>query len=533
MLHPLYDPLIMSDNAKCEVRPNGQKEQKVSHMKEAIKVSPIELVSNTEAIKGIFRQFHEGLTKGITNKNRFQALVPEIITPNLVALHGNRSQGQALNEITDYVESLIPTIDVPDTREEIHNGKIVKVQLKDANGNLLFKKEKAFVMDGNGYSTIRRLVDKSFAPLSVYWDARSFVEGACKTIDEGMFDKMNDYLWRKVMAVVFPEDVKREFKHLCITIKRKLYYLGDRNKVHNQTLFGLYDLDKGGCGKTTMLEGFANAFSNGNPEITSGLERWFEFNATSADKYGVLFVDENSRGASSVKDNLKQFVDSSLRKVEAKGVDAQYVNNLLTIVVSSNQKISSRLYEDEARGQRRDATFEVIGLLQQYNTDDMTRWFKKMFEVCPIEDDYKTYHHRNPHSDELTDAEYTVLSKIHKLGRLDNCYKIGQLSDILELRSKTPQWYALKTILKLDRYFETRIDKDKSKYYAPKYDAIAERIGCVKVESKDWWNRDWRDTRPFLDVEGVIADLEANKDYDTTAPIDYAEYEADANGRRD
>lgn len=96
-------------------------------MKEAIKVSPIEMVSNTEVIKGIFRQFHEGLTKGITNKNRFQALVPEIITPNLVALYGNISQGQALNEITDYVESLIPLIDVPDMREEIHNGKIVKV----------------------------------------------------------------------------------------------------------------------------------------------------------------------------------------------------------------------------------------------------------------------------------------------------------------------------------------------------------------------------------------------------------------------
>ena len=155
-----------------------------------------------------------------------------------------------------------------------------------------------------------------------------------------------------------------------------------------------------------------------------------------------------------------------------------------------------------------------------------------MFEVCPIDDDYKTYHHRNPHSDELTDSEYTVLNKIYKMGHLDNCYKIGQLSDILELKSKTPQWYALKTILKLDRYFETRIDKDKSKYYAPKYEAIAERIGCVKEASKEWWNRDWRDTRPFLDVDGVVEMLEADANYDTKAPIDYAEYEADANARR-
>lgn len=479
-------------------------------------------------MKGVLRKFHEGMTKTLIDKNRFQAAIPEVITPNFVMLYGNVSQFEAVNEINDYVESLIPLIDVPDMREEIHNGKIVKVQLKDSTGKPLFKKEKAFRMDGNGYGTIRKLIDKSFAPLSVYWDAHEFVKGSIETIDETMFDKMNDYLWRHIMAVVFPEDVKREFKHLCINIKRKLYYLGDRNEVHNQTLFGLYDLNKGGTGKTTLLEGFANAFSNNNPEVTCGLERWFQFNATSADKYGVLFVDENSKGASSVKDNMKQFVDASKRKVEAKGVDAQYVNNLLTLVVSSNQKISSRLFEDEARGQRRDASFEVIGLLQQYNTKDATKWFRKMFDVCPIEDDSRTYHHKNPHSLEITDDEYSILAKIRDECLGENAFKIRQLMNALDIKSNDYLRIPLKNIVKHPKYFAMKETHDHSKFYTPKMDAIIKMLDEAKKESKDWWSREWRDTRPFLDVDGAIATLESDSSYDPNIPLNYESYEKDA-----
>ena len=80
-------------------------------MKEPIPLTPIEVVTKTEASKKVFAEYHHSLTDGITNKNRFEAIINEIVTPNFVSLYGNTSQGQAVNEITKYVESLIPTIE--------------------------------------------------------------------------------------------------------------------------------------------------------------------------------------------------------------------------------------------------------------------------------------------------------------------------------------------------------------------------------------------------------------------------------------
>jgi hypothetical protein len=271
-----------------------------------------------------------------------------------------------VNEITKYVESLIPLVDVQDTKEEIINGKVVKVPTLDPNTNKpVSHKEPAFEMT-KGYEKIQKLVNDCFVSYTVYWDARSFVEKNTTAIDEILFDKMNDYLWRNIMAVVYPEDVKREFKHLCVTIKRKLYYLGDRDEVHNQTTFGLYDCGIGGNGKSTFMRAFAKAFSNGNPFLPSNWKELFGFNLASADKYGVVFVDEDPPSEKSWKDQVKQFIDSESRTVEGKFLNATQVNNMMTLVITANHKISSRLFEDEARGQRRDACFEVIGLLQQY-----------------------------------------------------------------------------------------------------------------------------------------------------------------------
>lgn len=496
-------------------------------MKEPIKVTPIEVVTKTEAIKESFSKFHHSLTDGITNRNNFEALIPEIVTPSFVSLYGNTSQGRAVNEITKYVESLIPLVEVQDTHDVIDKGKVVKVPTLDPKTQKpTSHKEPAFEMV-KGYDRIQKLVNDSFVSYSVYWEARAFVDKNVDTIDERMFDRMNDYLWREIMAVVYPEDVKREFKHLCTTIKRKLHYLGDRDQVHNQTTFGLYDSGVGGTGKSTLMRAFAKAFSNGSPFLPSTWKELFGFNLASADKYGVVFVDEDPPSEKSWKDQVKQFIDSESRTVEGKFLNATQVNNMMTLVITANHKISSRLFEEEARGQRRDACFEVIGLLRQFTEQDMVTWFKRMFATCPIDDDQRTYRHNNPHSKELTDPESVVLNKV--LTKLAfHCeesrkWKLHDLAERLEIRSSDkPLWYALRDVLKVGKYFKVLEDHDRSRYYVANMDAIREKVNAKVEETYNTWTREWRDTRPYLDVDATLKSLEKDDTYDTSKPITYS-----------
>jgi len=496
-------------------------------MKEPIPLTPIEVVTKTEASKKVFAEYHHSLTDGITNRNRFEAIINEIVTPNFVSLYGNTSQGQAVNEITKYVESLIPSNEVAVTQDVIEKGKVVKVPVLDPKTQKpTFRKEPAFEMV-KGYDRIQKLVNDCFVSYAVYWDARSFAEKNIPTVDEKMFDKMNDYLWRNIMAVVYPEDIKREFKHLCITIKRKLYYLGDRDEVHNQTTFGLYDCGVGGTGKSTLMRAFAKAFSNGNPFIPSSWKELFGFNLASADKYGVVFVDEDPPSEKSWKDQVKQFIDSESRTVEGKFLNSTQVNNMMTLVITANHKISSRLFEDEARGQRRDACFEVIGLVQQYTEQYMVTWFKKMFATCPIEDDQKTYRHKNPHSTELTDPESVVLNKVaFALTTSDDKtkkWKLHTLAERLEIRSSDKQlWFALRSILNVGKYFNMVQDHDRSKYYIPNLEAIKEKVAAATYADTNTWTIKWRDERPYIDVAATIEKLEKDEAYDTAKPITYS-----------
>lgn len=495
-------------------------------MKEPIEVTPIQLVTETEKTKGVFAKYHHSIIDGVTNKNSFEALINEIVTPKFVSLYGNTSQGVAVREITKYVEDLIPKIDVPNTYEAIEDGKVVKRQVIDkATNKPVCHKEPAFEMV-KGYDRIQKLVNDCFVSYAVYWNARSFVEKNIESIDEPMFDKMNDYLWRNIMAVVYPKDVKREFKHLCITIKRKLYYLGDRDEVHNQTTFGLYDCGVGGTGKSTLMRAFAKAFSNEKPFLPSTWKELFGFNLASADKYGIVLVDEDPPSEKSWKDQVKQFIDSESRTVEGKFLNATQVNNMLTLVITANHKISSRLFEDEARGQRRDACFEVIGLLQQYTEKDMVSWFQHMFATCPIDDDQKTYRHHNPHSKELTDPESVVLNKVASTLTTDDDktkkWKLHDLAERLEIRSLDKQlWFALRSVLNIEKYFTLVQDHDRSKYYTPNMEAIREKVNAKTYANSATWTREWRDSRPYIDVEATIEKLKSDETYDESAPITY------------
>ena len=504
-------------------------------MKEAIRVTPFEVVTNTCELKEKFFKYHKILTENIHNRNHFESLIPEIVTPNFISLYGDSKQGQAVNDIIRYVEALIPKVEQTKMTVAVdasgmvikdEKGKPCEIPVLDENKQPVKEEVSEFNLSKSAYEKVQRLVNGSFGALSVYWDARRFVSENIDTIDEPMFDKMNDYLWRNIMAVYYPEDIKREFKHLCICVKRKLFYLGDRNEVFNQLSFGLYDLGGigggGGTGKTTLLEGFAHAFSDGNPAKAESFTEIFDFNLKTADKYGVIFLDENAPAKGEVKDKVKAFVDSDTRKVEGKGIESTTVNNLLTLVISANHKISSRLYEDEARGQRRDAFFEVIGNLIQYHPKDMAKWFKKMFSCCPIEDDSMTYRHYNPHSNELTDAESSVLVRLNKTISEQVPYKLHQLAEELGIKSTDkPMWYALRSLLGLRQFFEVTVDKDKSRYYTPKLSEISLKVGSATKKFVNWWSQEWRCEQPFIDVDSVIAQLEKDNSYDCSLPIVY------------
>lgn len=517
-------------------------------MKEAIQITPYELVTKTQAKKSEFLDYHRGLVAGVKSSKPFEALIPEIVTPNFVALYGDSSQGLAVKSITLYVESLIPTVkgckmidELDDNGNPMYDekGKKKKVVKRDANGKRIMEDIPLFEMSKSAYEKIQRLVNMTFGPYSVYWDARRFVAQNLSTVDEKMFDKMNDYLWRRIMAVVYPDDVKREFKHLCICIKRKLLYLGDRNEVFNQLTFGLYDnggIDGGGTGKTTLLDAFAQAFSNGNPARVQSLSEVFDFNLKTADKFGVVFLDEDAPAKGESKDKLKSFTDSSTRKIEGKGVESTTINNLLTLVIAANHKISSRLYEDEARGQRRDAAFEVIGNIVQYREKDMVTWFERMFATCPIDDDSKTYKHYNPHSNELTDAEYTVLDSVYRnVSSTSEKFKLHKLADRLEISASKDKakWWALRSLLNVRQYFDVEVARDKSKFYIPRLEDIARRIGAATTPFHSWWSKDWRNSQPYIDVEQVISSLESPDQEVPSTPITYDESINDLGGAKD
>ena len=492
-------------------------------------ITPIELVTQTDEVKNRLLEYHKILTNGVSQK-RFEGLLKEIVTPALVGLYGDIPQGIAVREITTYVENLIPKIKTPKMEKLFDQagapmldkrGKQIEQYVKGPDGMIESVEVPAFEMSLGAYKQLRDIVNQSFMLQRMYWLAHEFVGKHLEHIDETLFDKMNDYTWRHIMAVKYPEDVKREFKHFCINIKRKLYYLGDRDEVHDQTVFGLYSY-LGGTGKSTLLKGFEKAFSDGHGYELDRLESFFNFNGDTKDKFGVMFVDEEAKGQKTdVKNCLKKFVDSDERRVEMKGVDAFTVRNLLSMVVSANHKIAPSIFEDEARGQRRDATFEAIGLLQQYSEKDMRTWFDKMFDVCPFEDDFKTYHHHNPHHEEVIEREYAILSKIVSNVSTQSPKCLTEWANALDIKSGSPEWYALRPTLKLTKFFSTT-SAHGTTLYAPIMKSISAHVSDT-TKSLDWWNEEWKRSRPWIDVKAVIDSLQSSA-YDTSSPIKYDEY---------
>jgi len=83
-------------------------------------------------------------------------------------------------------------------------------------------------------------------------------------------------------------------------------------------------------------------------------------------------------------------------------------------------------------------------------------------------------------------------------------------------------WFALRSILKVREYFKEFQDHDRSRYYEADLDAIGKKVRTEPQKSGNPWTREWRDTRPYVDVEATIEKLKNDKEYDTTKPITYS-----------
>ncbi len=60
-------------------------------MKEPIKVSPLQMVTDTKNVLDTFHKIHKELTSDIKDKNLFEAMIPEILTPSFIGLFGDSS----------------------------------------------------------------------------------------------------------------------------------------------------------------------------------------------------------------------------------------------------------------------------------------------------------------------------------------------------------------------------------------------------------------------------------------------------------
>ena len=87
-------------------------------------------------------------------------------------------------------------------------------------------------------------------------------------------------------------------------------------------------------------------------------------------------------------------------------------------------------------------------------------------------------------------------------------------------------WFALRSVLNIKKYFTMVQDHDRSKYYIPNMDAIREKVNAETYAEPNTWTREWRDSRPYIDVEPTIEKLENDESYDTTQPITYSIEEA-------
>ena len=99
-------------------RPNDKRRDDT--MKDIDNITPIEMVTQTEHIKSLLKEYHQNLVAN-TNRKQFEGMLKEIVTPTLTGLYGNTTQGLAVRSIQTYVEDLIPKVKTPKMRKLVDN----------------------------------------------------------------------------------------------------------------------------------------------------------------------------------------------------------------------------------------------------------------------------------------------------------------------------------------------------------------------------------------------------------------------------
>lgn len=542
-------------------------------------ITDIDVVTHPDRVREAFAEEHDQAVQDMPSMDsrHFEGGLRTYLHPRLIGTWADLPETRAYNQATAYFDSLIPW--KPDEWEAVkiqqrrtdESGKPVL----DENGNEVYDEvpklgkdgkpiqkklppSKMFYISVDGYKSIQTAIKTYHAPYAALFKARKFAESACAATDETKFDRYNDFLWRHVMAVDCPEACKNEFRHWTINAKRRLYYLGDRNELENQTAFGLWDdCLTGGTGKTTLMEAAAMAYSDGHEWTIKNVNEYFKFNRKSFDRYGVLFWDENEPVDKKVCEQVKMAMDAGTRPIEAKGKDGIDVPNVLSWCICANHDIAAYLFGSEARGQRRNSFFRVKGNVVQYKAKTMRKFFDRVFQICPLEESCG-YQHSNPHMMELGDREATILEKIAAkvasapvggglqssfgpggglLSRfLSDGLSLGMVAELLEIEPKTDLFYGLRDLLGMAKkgdttFFNHQKGRSNMHYYSVKREQILQFLSAPRTDSQSsgfCWTREWRDSRPWLDVEKAIEYLETSDGHDCTSPITYDEYRADA-----
>jgi len=312
--------------------------------------------------------------------------------------------------------------------------------------------------------------------------------------DEHKFDTLNTYLWHAFFRVT-DNNVESTFKQWMVNEKRLL----SGKRVHYPILFGLWS-PMGGNGKSFLLECLAKALSDGH---LFTLNQWSDLESTSGsylkDVFGVLYKDEigTTKG---IKDTIKSLITTSEITIQCKYKEPLKLPKRFQLVCSANKPIGARLFEDESGYQRRDGTHECYGrLFDVESKDDLIRYFRTMFECCPI--DYKMtsmtsklFEYDEETIDLLFKLSQSDMMLNKKTGNASKAVKTKSLSEIcndiigISKENEPRQYYKLEALLEKSGCFERiKYSNVSTRYFRIKPNEAAQVLEDVHLYHKTPW----------------------------------------------
>lgn len=236
--------------------------------------------------------------------------------------------------------------------------------------------------------------------------------------NERKFDALNAWKWSQQFQVTNFHDFRLAFKLFMINVKRSM--AGE--PIEYPGLFGMWE-PSGGSGKSYDLECLQSACSDGNTSAT----RWTAFDSSKTagglllESFGIVRVDElDVPSLAHMKDLIKEMISSGEVTVNKKYENPVTIKKRFQVCCSANKPISRYAFEDESGNQRRDMTFRVIGAKIWAVREELTEFYRRMLELCPIvyTDDVKAWYMDRREGDNFNDEHISVIQRLLKLDTL-------------------------------------------------------------------------------------------------------------------